>query len=173
MKVVLMGYMGSGKSVIGRKLANTIAYKYADLDEYIEKGEGQNIVEIFTNHSEIYFRKIENAYLKKLLDTDGNFVISLGGGTPCYSNNINLIKDASNTSLIYLETSIDTLTNRLFSEINRRPLISHLTNKIALNDFIRKHLFERSYYYNQADYKISTDHKSIKMLAEEIRKVLF
>ena len=76
--------MGSGKSVIGRKLSEVLKYNYLDLDDYIQLEEGKTITEIFKEKGEIYFRKIESKYLSEVIADKFNTVISLGGGTRCY-----------------------------------------------------------------------------------------
>ena len=91
MNIVLIGYMGSGKSFIGSHLAKKINYKYIDLDKYIETNEGCSISKIFDDSGDIYFRKIETKYLIKCLSENNNFVLSLGGGTPCYNDNFKFI----------------------------------------------------------------------------------
>ena len=166
MNIFLIGYMGSGKSSIGKILAKTLNYNFIDFDEYIEEKENKSISQIFKDKGEIYFRKAEHTYLKHL--NVSNTVISLGGGTPCYGNNMNIILSFKNSKCIYLKTSITNLTHRLFLEKNKRPLIAHINTKDELNEFIGKHLFERSIYYNQSNSTIITDDKSIQELVEAI-----
>src|SRR5690625_7906116 len=105
------------------------------------------IANIFSEKGEIFFRKTENEVLKSCLNTKKNKIISLGGGTPCYGNNLNLIKENPNTTMVYLKVDVQTLLNRLQSQRHLRPLISHLEDEEKLDEFIRKHLFERQYYY--------------------------
>jgi len=165
--------MGCGKSAIGKELARDLHMECLDLDDYIEIQEKKTISQLFEEKGEIYFRKKENEYLKEVLETYTNTIISLGGGTPCFAGNIELIKETKNANSVYLKTSLPELVNRLFVEKEKRPLIAHIDTKENLNDFIRKHLFERSYYYNQAEYIIATDNKIVKEIASEIRKTLF
>lgn len=167
-----MGYMGSGKSSVADILANNLKMNTVDLDLYIEKNEGHSIPEIFKTKGEIYFRKKEREYLLDILKEPAARIISLGGGTPCYGNNLQLIKNSLNTVSFYLSVPLETLTERLWLEKNKRPLISHFDTKSALNDFIRKHVFERSFYYNQAQYVIQTGGKSLEEVAGEIQKKL-
>ena len=91
MKIVLLGYMGSGKTTIGMKLAEFLDFDFLDLDHYIEEAEGVSIAEIFQSKGEIYFRKKEHDYLKKILSNKKDFVLSTGGGTPCYGVNMDVI----------------------------------------------------------------------------------
>lgn len=165
--------MGSGKSVIGKKLSEVLKYDYLDLDDYIQLKEGKTITEIFKGKGEIYFRKIESKYLKEVIDNKLNTVISLGGGTPCYGENMSKIKNAKNSSSIYLKASISVLAERLFLEKNHRPLISHIHDKEELIEFIGKHMFERSPYYMQSDITIDTGQNSIDEAVETVVLKLF
>jgi len=155
MTLFLVGYMGSGKSVIGKKLARILEYNYIDLDSYIEEKENTSIKVIFETKGEIYFRKIESLYLKELVPIE-NTIVSLGGGTPCYGNN-NLILESEKSLSIYLKASIQTLSDRLFEEKSKRPLIAHLETKNELSEFIGKHVFERSPFYENSTTIIKTD----------------
>lgn len=172
MKIVLCGYMGSGKSVIGRLLASNLAIKFVDLDAEIEASEEKTIPEIFSEKSEIFFRKKETEVLKRLLNSSENQVIALGGGTPCYGNNLEILKDDQEVAMIYLKISLKNLVNRLFEERKKRPLIAHLNTKEHLDDFVRKHLFERQFYYLQSDEIIDTTEHSVSECVDEIKKRL-
>ncbi|MUP46414.1 shikimate kinase [Gramella sp. BOM4] len=168
MKIFLMGYMGSGKSHIGKLLAQQIDQKFMDFDEEIEKLENLKIPEIFEKKGEIYFRKLERSVLEQNLAREEDAVVSLGGGTPCYGDNIDLIRNAEETCSIYLKLSVQSLTERLFAEKDHRPVIQHLQDKAELEEFIRKHLFERGFYYNQADYIIDCEGKTAEGIISEI-----
>ena len=172
MQIVLSGYMGSGKTAVGRALAEELQLPFLDLDEEIEVDEGRDIPEIFKSLGEIYFRRKETEVLQSLLDSEKDFVLSLGGGTPCYGKNLQLIKQAEKTTLIYLKTSLEELKRRLWKEKGSRPLIQQLESPEILEDFIRKHLFERSFYYNQSDLIIPTDEKKIVEIVAEIQQEL-
>jgi shikimate kinase len=171
MIVFLIGYMGCGKSTVGEILANKIQYEFMDFDKYLEDSIGMSITETFKQKGEIFFRKQEYLHLDKLLELD-DYVISLGGGTPCYGDNITRLTNSNNAKVIYLKASVDTLTNRLYPERSKRPLISHLDSQEALNDYIRKHLFERNYYYNQAQATINIDNLTPQQVADNIQEIL-
>jgi shikimate kinase len=173
MNIILIGYMGSGKTLIGKKLSSILDFGFIDLDDYIQDKEGKTIAEIFNKKGEIYFRKIESKYLVEVIDSNTNTIISLGGGTPCYGHNMDIIKNAKNASSVYLKASIPSLSERLILEKDQRPLISHIENKELLNEFIGKHLFERSSYYSQSDITVNTDHKSVNEVIESIILKLF
>jgi shikimate kinase len=173
MNIILIGYMGSGKSAVGKKLSDVLSFGYIDLDDYIQQKEGKTIAGIFKNRGEIYFRKIESKYLNEVIGANTNSVISLGGGTPCYGHNMDLIKNTENASSVYLKASISSLSERLILEKDQRPLISHIENKDQLNEFIGKHLFERSPYYSQSEITVNTDHKSVDEVVASIILELF
>ena len=164
-KVVLIGYMASGKSTVGKVLAERLGVEFIDLDDYIEAKEKLSITKIFSEKGEIYFRIKETEYLETLLNSDTNIVLSVGGGTPCYANNIQLI--TGNSKSFYLNATINTLYNRLKKEQYSRPLIASLKLE-NLKEFIAKHLFERSSYYNQAQFSISINDKKIDAIVEEL-----
>lgn len=172
MSVILIGYMGSGKSSIGKKLSKMINYEFIDLDDYIQKSEDMSISQIFETKGEIYFRKKEHLYLMEVLQLP-RIILSLGGGTPCYGTNMHAILNAQGTHSIYLKSSIPNLVARLNPEKAQRPLIAHLKSDEELTEFIGKHLFERSYYYSQSNQTVITDGKSITTIAEEIVASLF
>lgn len=173
MNIFLMGYMGCGKSSVGKALATALTYDFIDFDAYIEEKEQAAVSEIFKNKGEIYFRKLETACLKELLlDRNDKTVVSLGGGTPCYGNNLQMLQ-SNEALLLYLNTSVQELTKRLWNERENRPLISAQSSYENLEEFVRKHLFERAYYYNQAMQVVKTDGKSIQTITEEIVDSLF
>lgn len=169
-KIVLLGYMGCGKSTIANKLSGMIEIPYVDLDEYIEKKTELTIKEIFEVHGEIYFRKLEHTFFIELLNAPERIIIGLGGGTPCYANNHELLKGDGVIS-IYLKASIDTLFNRLVANKSKRPLIAD-KSAAEMKEFIAKHLFDRSFYYNHAQYKVSVDDKSIEETVNDILSLL-
>jgi len=172
MIITLLGYMGSGKSTIGVQLATILDYRFIDLDSFIEEKEQLSVKEIFKSKGEIYFRKIETLYLKELTSQYTNVVLSVGGGTPCYSNNMTLINSSESVSF-YLKLSAKSLSSRLFLEKENRPLISHLKSKEALHEFIAIHLFERQSYYQQASHIVNTDTLSVNETVEAIVKLLY
>lgn len=165
--------MGSGKSSIGKQLASILGFKYFDLDSYIELKEAKTVSELFLTKGEIYFRKVERLYLEEVLLENKNFVLSTGGGTPCYGNTMQYITTFEGSTTVYLQTSLEVLTQRLMQEKDKRPIISHIETQEVLNDFIRKHLFERSFYYNQASVKIKTDGKKVSNIVDSIIETLF
>jgi len=160
-----MGYMGSGKTLVSKELNILNNFKIFDLDTEISKQNNRSITEIFKEKGEIFFRKTEKEVLEKILSSEKNIILSLGGGTPCYYNNIDSINEK--TISVFLKTNVKTLAQRLSSEKDKRPLIQNISNE-DLPEFIAKHLFERNPFYNQAKITINTDNLSTKEIAEEI-----
>jgi shikimate kinase len=173
MQLVLLGYMGSGKSSVGKLLSETLHYDFADLDTCIESSEEAVISKVFKDKGEIYFRRKEAAVLKGLLSEKNKLVVATGGGTPCYGTVMDNLLAEENIVTIYLKYSLKTLTNRLFDERKDRPLIAHLDTENLMNDFIRKHLFERSFYYQKAAIILECDALSVKEIVEKIIGKLF
>ncbi|SFN93482.1 shikimate kinase [Salegentibacter flavus] len=172
MKIFLAGYMGSGKSLLGKQLAKRLNHDFLDLDDQIEVMEGNSIHDIFGEKGELYFRKLETKVLKDVLEDHSDLVVSLGGGTPCYGKNLELIKETPNSKIIYLKASVEELTRRLFPEKIHRPVISHLETREALEEFIRKHMFERGYYYHQSDIIVNVDNAEPEDILNEIMEKL-
>ncbi|APQ19363.1 shikimate kinase [Maribacter hydrothermalis] len=166
MKIVLLGYMGSGKTTVGRIVANHLNIKFLDLDAYIEEAERMSVSSIFNEKGEIYFRKKEMEYLSEIFLIENSFVLSLGGGTPCFGTNMELINEKTKNSF-YLNIGIPELVTRLMKEKNHRPMISHLQDQ-ELTEFVGKHLFERSFFYNKAHHKIKCNNNSPTEIAEII-----
>lgn len=169
-KIILLGYMGCGKSTVARTLSRIVNIPFVDLDKFIENKAGMSINSIFEKRGEIYFRKLEHNALVELLSKEEPLIIGLGGGTPCYANNHELLK-GEHVNSIYLRASIDTLFKRLSANKDKRPLIA---NKSAeeMREFIAIHLFERSYFYNQAKQIVIVDGKTIDQVAMEIASTL-
>jgi len=165
--IILLGYMGVGKSSVAKRLADQLQTRFIDLDHYIEEKENMSIKDIFNRKGEIHFRKIENQYLKELLTSKEYEIIALGGGTPCYANNMHLV-NAEDVQSFYLKMGLDSLTNRLFKIKANRPLISHIPTLEELKDFVRKHLFERQFYYQQAKHSIDVSQLSIEQVTQSI-----
>lgn len=162
--------MGCGKSTIAQKLSGMINIPYVDLDEYIEEKAKMSIKDIFQKEGEIHFRKLEHQYFVELLDSPDKIIIGLGGGTPCYANNHELLIGDGIIS-IYLKASIETLFNRLAPNKSKRPLIADKSDA-EMKEFIAKHLFDRSFYYNHAQHKVNVDEKSIDETITDILNLL-
>ena len=169
--IALMGYMGSGKSTLGLALSKQLELPFQDLDFLIEEQQGLNVSEIFSDRGEIQFRKAESEVLQAIINRGEPLVLALGGGTPCYGSNLELLKE-DHVMSIYLKLSVQTLFNRLKERKGTRPLIAHLDDD-QLEEFIRKHLFERQFYYNQASCIVDIDELSNAQGIERIMNCCF
>lgn len=170
MKVVLLGYMASGKSTVGRSLAHKLGYNFVDLDEEISNRVGMDIPMIFSDKGEIFFRRKETEVLRDLLEQQDNMVLSLGGGTPCYGQNMQIINESTPYSF-YLNLSIGNLVKRIAKEKALRPLVASIPDT-ELPEFVGKHLFERSPFYAMAGHTIFTENKTVQQIIMELEKSL-
>jgi shikimate kinase len=144
--IYIIGFMGSGKSTIGKKLAASMGWNFIDLDRKIEEIEGMAIPDIFSRDGEEHFRMIEARVLKSmgsLTDT----VISTGGGAPCHGDNMDFMLKTGLT--IYLKLTPGQLTTRLLESSGERPLIKNVPDD-KLREFIEKKLAQREKWYNMA-----------------------
>jgi len=162
----LIGFMGVGKTTIGKQIAAFNKVVFIDTDSQIEKETSKSIKEIFETDGEIAFRKLETDTIRSI---DRKAIIACGGGLPAHNNNIEYLKHKG--TVIFLKASTETLIKRLEKNKNKRPLISKLTNDKRL-EFIRKILKEREKTYKQADYTIETDNKTVKEVLREINSLL-
>lgn len=162
--------MGSGKTTVGQLLAKKINLPFIDLDGYIEQKELLSISEIFVQKGEIYFRRKESLYLNELINNSNEFVLSLGGGTPCYANNYLLLNKKKSRSF-FLKANVNTITERIKEEKRKRPILMNVTDN-ELASYIGQHLFERTYFYNYAQYSIDTNKKNLEDICEEIISLL-
>ncbi len=170
MIISLIGYMGSGKSHISKILSDKLDFKLIDLDKEISKRNKSTIPEIFEKKGEIYFRKLEREILEEILASEENVVLSLGGGTPVYYNNMEIINH--NSKSVFLRASVGTLTGRLSKQKEKRPLIANIDDE-NLAEFIAKHLFERNPFYSKAQYQVNTDQRSPEDIVNEIAEKLY
>ena len=163
MIISLIGYMGSGKTTIGKDLAKALGYEFIDLDLFIESKYELTVREIFAKYGELGFRKREREALHEVLHNT-NIVLSVGGGTPVYYDNIDYIN--SHSESFYLRVQLPQLVKRLETRKESRPLIAHLEGDL-LTEFIAKHLFERNPFYQKAKYTISvSNQKPVEVLTE-------
>lgn len=170
MIISLVGYMGSGKSHISKILSDEINFKLLDLDKEISKRLKMTIPEIFEKKGEIFFRKTEREVLEEILVSDDNIVLSLGGGTPAYYNNMEIIN--LNSKSIFLRANISTLVARLSKQKDKRPLVAKIPEE-DLPEFIAKHLFERNAFYSKSQFMISTDGRNPEDIVSEIKEKLY
>ena len=143
----LIGFMGSGKSYQGRRLAEKLGCPFIDLDAFIVTSEGKSIADIFFESGETGFRVLESDHLRRLAALPPA-VVATGGGTPCFFDNLDWMKRHGLT--VYLRTAPDVLFERLRGGKAHRPLLRDLDDE-GLRDFIRERLAARESYYLQAD----------------------
>ncbi len=153
MRIYLIGYMASGKSNLGQLLAEKLGYSFIDLDYLFEERFRISVLDFFEKYDEDGFRKIERSILHETLEQD-DVVISTGGGTPCFFDNMHFIKESGLS--VYLHWEIPTLVSRLRQVKRKRPLLKDVPPG-ELEDTVRTHLEHRAFYYNQADYTIDTE----------------
>ena len=164
--IYLLGFMGSGKSYLGKLLAERLQYSFIDMDAYLEAKEGETISDIFKEGGEVAFRKLERDYLTASGDFEQT-VIATGGGCPCFYDNMEWMDISGLT--IYLKTPTAILVNRLHQETAHRPLLAGKSKK-ELHAFIDSKLQERGPYYEQA--QIIFEYQTGKEGVEEIMEYL-
>ena len=158
--------MGSGKTTLGEKLANKLGKVFFDLDAEIESIEKNKIAEIFQTKGEDYFRKLEREILQRITANKQDYVMSLGGGTPCFNDNIILINQ-SGTS-IYLKYNTGMLVSRLVNSKTDRPLLKGL-NKEEVYHFVTNKLKEREVFYNQSDFTLEGNNLKVEDIASLVQ----
>ncbi len=161
MKIFLIGFMGSGKTHWGRQLSAKLNLPFYDLDTVMIEKENRSVADIFSEKGEEYFRYLEKETLEDISAEQESFILSCGGGTPCFFNNIEFMK--KNGKVIWLNTSIDMLTQRLKKERLSRPLISDVEEDDLRRYIIRK-LTERRMYYQQADVTVGEETTNLDAL---------
>jgi shikimate kinase len=166
--IYIIGFMGSGKTTTGRKLASCLGWSFIDLDKKIEEFTGESIPEIFSRHGEIYFRDIESKVLRSL-QFYSNIVISTGGGTPCHDDNMDHMLESGLT--VYLKLTPGQLENRLSNSSTERPLIKGL-DKEKLKEFIEEKLAFREKWYNRARIIIEGINPDISLLHSLVKSNL-
>jgi len=166
--IYIIGFMGSGKTTVGKKLASLLGWSYIDLDKKIEEYEGKSIPEIFSENGEEYFRITESRLLKKL-DVGKDTVISTGGGTPCYCNNMDIMLESGLT--IYLKLTPLQLRSRLSESKGDRPLIKDLDHEMLLS-FITEKLSAREKYYKRSVITVEGIDLDINSLLSKVKSML-
>ncbi|MCG8574812.1 MAG: shikimate kinase [Flavobacteriales bacterium] len=169
MNIFLIGFMGSGKSSVGKRLASRMGMKFLDSDREIEKQQQKKIPEIFKKNGELAFRQMEKEWLQNL--EVSNAIVSLGGGTPCFEGNMELIKQKGTS--IYLILSPEAIVSRLIKSKNVRPLVEEYKNdREALLKVVEEMLNKREVFYKRADLHLdalSVDADKLDQLGNIIR----
>lgn len=161
-RIVLMGFMGAGKSTIGRELAEKLSWPLIDTDAYIEKEQGRSIADIFEKDGEQAFRGMETVLLRRLAESEEKFVLSIGGGMPVREENRALLRRIG--EVIYLETSKEEIIRRVSGDTTR-PLLQGG----ALEEKVTSLMNARETIYLETSHnRVKTDGKTVRELAEEI-----
>src|SRR5690606_16946831 len=147
--IFLIGYMGSGKTTLGKRLAAKLNRTWVDIDTFIETKLGLTINLIFAQFGEEYFRTVESEILKQ--HSSSNIIVSTGGGAPCFFDNMKWMNNIGIT--VYLQMSTEAILSRIENAKTSRPLLKDLNNS-DLKNFVEYQLKERSIYYNQAHIKV-------------------
>lgn len=163
-KIFLLGFMGAGKSYWGRQLAERLQLPLYDLDEQIVEAEGRTVAEIFTEKGEVYFRERERDFLHRLAEKPA-FLLSCGGGTPCYFDNMAFMNQTGLT--VWLNSSVSVMVERLLRKKYKRPLIAGLSDE-ALTVYVTQKLAERRPFYEQAKLILNTDALTADHFVEKI-----
>lgn len=150
-KIILLGYMGSGKSTLGKKLARELSVPFYDLDKLIAEKEGRSVSELFALHGEAYFRELEQKMLRDTLSIQGSWVLSVGGGTPCFFDNMKVMNEVGMT--VFIHMPVGALAERLRHAKEKRPLLEQVAPDL-LENHIAQHMQERIPFYSQAKYTI-------------------
>lgn len=168
MRIFLMGFMGSGKSSIGKRLASLLGMEFIDLDQYIEAKFHFSIAHIFEQFGEEVFRTLEQRSLEDMFAKD-QVVVATGGGTPCFSDNLGKLKH--NGLTIYLKANVPTLSQRLLHSKINRPLIKG-KEEHEIPGFVELLLEKRESFYQQADLVFETSNFNAGIIAEQIARQL-
>jgi len=165
-RIYLVGFMGVGKSTIGKKLAHQLNYEFIDLDDAFEKKYKIGISNFFRKYDEELFRKMEHELLVETFEKS-HVLVSTGGGTPCFFDAMEKINRAGLS--IYIKMSPAAIAYRLSAAKRKRPLLEGLS-KEELQEFITKKLKKREPVYLQAHIHINGMHVNIDELAEHVQK---
>ena len=156
--IILIGFMGVGKTSLGKKLAKKLNWQFLDTDKWIEKKTGLAITAIFEQKGEVYFRELERNCIEELRVVE-NAVISVGGGLPCFGDAMESLKSFGTT--IYLKLEAKEIARRLAESKIERPLINGLKEN-ELEKYVEKKLLEREKHYSKAKYTLRPDREFIE-----------
>jgi shikimate kinase len=162
MLIFIIGYMGAGKTTLGKKLADRLGYCFYDMDEMFEISSGYTIPDFFEQFGEASFRQKEREILQDHLD-DKDTVIATGGGTPCYSDNMELMNRKGIT--VFIDAGFETIMKRLSGKIHERPLLSHIPHD-HLPAFVLEHMNSRFEFYSKAMIKVKGEEIDPEPLAQ-------
>lgn len=165
MRIFIMGYMGAGKSTIGKRLASRLDIPFIDIDEAFETRYRYSIPRFFDQFGEERFRDLEHQCLKDIIEDHEHAVISTGGGTPCFRGNLELMKE--NGITVYLKMHPSSLASRLKQARRLRPIIMDIHNEDLLA-FVESQLKEREPFYERAEIIAKGENFDLDALLEKI-----
>ena len=165
--IYIIGFMGSGKSTAGRKLAASMGWPFIDLDRKIEEVALKTIPRIFSEDGEEHFRKIESEVLRKL-DNTKKTVVSTGGGTPCHGDNMDFMLQTGLT--VYLKMTPGQLAKRLLDSSGERPLLKNVPDE-SLPGFIEEKLAHREKWYSKAEIIVDGLSLNIELLGSIVNSM--
>ena len=168
MRIFLVGFMGAGKSVIGRRLASALNLSFYDLDSEIEAKYHTSVSSIFEKYDEQCFRKLETAVLQSFSEENG-FVMSCGGGTPCFNGNMELMNSFGMT--VYIKLPPNVLVARISESVKKRPLTQGKSEEELLS-YVESMLRNREQFYSLAKITIDGEGLDKEELVEQIAKAL-
>lgn len=163
MLIFLIGFMGSGKTTLGRPLALRLGYDFLDMDKMIEEGENATVGEIFAGRGEGYFRTLERRYLQDIVVRSTDAVVSTGGGTPCFNGNMELMNASGVT--VYLKLSPAMLADRLAAAKVCRPLLAGKSPEELLQ-YVTDMLDVREEYYDRANVVVANPSRDVAKLID-------
>ena len=161
--IVLLGFMGTGKSAVGRALAKELKYRFVDTDQRVEEKSGKKIAELFTENGEAYFRELESQAVQEAVQ-QGACVISTGGGAILNPKNLEALR--RNGFLVLLESDPEVILKRVQKRAGQRPL---LKGSDPLAEITRL-LEERAPYYRCADFTVNTSYLQVEEVTRAIKK---
>ena len=167
-KLYIIGFMGSGKTTTGSRLAGLLGWNFTDLDKSIEKYAGKTIPEIFAVQGETWFRNLETEVLRSLR-SESDTVISTGGGAPCFGDNMDFMLETGLT--IYLKLTPAQLKSRLSNTRGERPLIKDLNDE-GLLSYIEEKLEFREKWYSRAELTLDGFNTDVRFIYSQVRSML-
>ena len=171
-RIILIGYMGAGKTTVGKALGKELGLMFYDLDWYIESRMRKTVSQLFAERGEEGFRQIERNMLHEVAEFE-NVIISCGGGTPCFFDNIDYMNQQA--QVVYLKARPDVLQAHLLMGKGERPLIKGKTPD-ELADYIRQHLQEREPFYTKARYTLDVslmdNYEKIQITVDKLKEML-
>jgi len=145
-RIILIGFMGAGKTTLGKALADVLTIPFFDTDELIVNRKKSSISSIFLNYGESYFRNLEKETVDQL-PKNSSYILAVGGGLPCFNNLMDTLNELGTT--IYLKHDVTTLSKRLTNDDEQRPLVAEKSGE-ALISYIKEKVEEREFVYSKA-----------------------